>query len=349
MRYRRLGRSGLRVSTIALGTATFGATGIFAECGHNDLAAARRQVDKALDVGINLIDTADAYSDGASERIVGQVLEGRRDRMLISTKVGFPVSGEINDRGLSRYHILRAAEASLRRLRADHIDVYTLHEWDGQAPLEETLSALDDLVRAGKVRYLAVSNFAGWQVMKALAVSLAHGWESFVGNQIHYSLESRDTEYELLPLSVDQGLGVLVWSPLAGGLLTGKYRRGHDPEHGRHLTEWNEPPVRDRDRLYAIVDLIVEIAERKEISPSQVALAWLLTRPAVTGLVVGARTEEQLAVSVAAADVVLDEDDLIRLDEISRPPLIYPHWHQRATVPAESRGPADLVLHPYRT
>lgn len=347
MQYRQLGRSGLRVSTLTLGAATFGTTGDLTAWGHTDLAGARRQVDMCLDAGVNVIDTADTYSAGASEDIVGRALEGRRDDVLISTKVRFPVgdSVDVNDVGLSRHHILRAVEASLRRLRTEHIDIYTVHEWDGQVRLEETLRALDDLVRAGKVRYLAVSNYSGWQVMKALAVSDAHGWERFTGNQIYYSLESRDAEYELLPLSVDQGLGVMVWSPLAGGLLTGKYRRDQAPEQGRHLTEWNEPPVRNVDTLYATIDVLVDIARRRGISPSQVALAWLLTRPAVSSLVIGARTDEQLAISLEAADTVLDADDLARLDEVSRPPLIYPHWHQDA-IPADFRGPSDFVLHP---
>lgn len=345
MEYRRLGRSGLRVSTIAFGTGTFGAAGNLAVWGHTDLDGARRQLGMCLDAGVNLVDTADSYSRGASEEILGRALEGHRDDVLISTKVRFPTGDGPNDAGLSRHHVVRSAEASLRRLRTDHIDVYTVHEWDGQVPLEETLRALDDLVRAGKVRYLAVSNYAGWQLMKALAVSDTHGWERFTGTQIYYSLESRDAEYELLPLAVDQGLGVLVWSPLAGGLLTGKYRRDTEPEQGRHLGDWHEPPVRDQARLYDTVDVLVAIAERRGISPSQAALAWLLTRPAVSTLVVGARTDAQLAGNLAAADVTLDADDLAALDAVSTPPLIYPHWHQRA-MSDDRRGPSDQVLHP---
>ncbi|RTL62776.1 MAG: aldo/keto reductase [Pseudonocardiaceae bacterium] len=345
MEYRRLGRSGLRVSTIAFGTGTFGAAGSLAVWGHTDLDGARRQLGMCLDAGVNLVDTADSYSRGASEEIVGRALEGHRDDVLISTKVRFPTGDGPNDAGLSRHHVVRSAEASLRRLRTDHIDVYTVHEWDGQVPLEETLRALDDLVRAGKVRYLAVSNYAGWQLMKALAVSDAHGWERFAGTQLYYSLESRDAEYELLPLAVDQGLGVMVWSPLAGGLLTGKYRRDSTPEQGRHLGDWHEPPVRDPERLHDTVDVLVGVAQRRGITPSQAALAWLLTRPAVSTLVIGARTDEQLAGNLAAADVTLDADDLAALDAVSTPPLIYPHWHQRA-MPDDRRGPSDQVLHP---
>jgi aryl-alcohol dehydrogenase-like predicted oxidoreductase len=217
MQYRQLGRSGLRVSVLAMGTATFGATGDLAAWGETDLAGARRQIDICLDAGVNLIDTANAYSAGRSEEIVGRALEGRRDTVLISTKVRFPMGAGPNDAGLSRHHIRQQVEASLRRLRTDHIDIYHVHEWDGLTPLEETLETLDTLVKDGKIRYLGVSNYSGWQLMKALSVSDRFGYQRFVSNQVYYSLESRDAEYEQLPLSIDQGLGMLVWSPLAGG------------------------------------------------------------------------------------------------------------------------------------
>jgi len=344
--YRQLGRSGLRVSTLTMGAATFGAGGGgLAAWGDTDVAGARRQLDMCRDAGVNLVDTANSYSAGRSEEIVGEVLEGRRESMLISTKVRFPMGAGPNDSGLSRHHILAQAEASLRRLRTDHIDIYHVHEWDGTVPLEETIEALDSLVRAGKVRYLGVSNYAGWQLMKALAVADAHHRHRFVSNQIYYSLESRDAEYELLPLSLDQGLGVMVWSPLAGGLLTGKYRRDRSPESGRHLADWNEPPVRDPGRLYDTVDVLVRIGERRGVAPAQVALAYLLTRPAVTTLVVGARTDAQLAEILAAPDLTLTDDELTELDAVSAPPLIYPHWHQ-AAMGADRRGPSDRVLHP---
>lgn len=343
MDHRLLGRSGLRVSTFALGTASFG-NDPDDRWGTVDVDGARRQVDVALSAGVTVIDTSDAYGAGRSEEIVGQAISGRRDSIVLSTKVRFPVGDGANDAGLSRYHIIRAAEASLRRLRTDHIDIYHVHEWDGQVPLEETLHALDTLVRDGKVRYLGVSNYAGWQLMKALAISDRDGRQRFVSNQIYYSLQSRDAEYELLPLSVDQGLGVMVWSPLAGGLLTGKYRRDRNPAHGRHLDGWVEPPVRDVDKLYDTIDVIVEIAEAREVSPAHVALAYLLTRPAVSTLIVGARDAVQLADTLRASEFELDAAELGRLDEISRPDLIYPHWHQ-AAIPAEFRGPADRVLH----
>src|SRR6202451_4386695 len=225
MEYRQLGRSGLRVSTLTLGTMTFGGRGGFRAVGATDVVAARRQVDLCLDAGVNLLDTADVYSGGLAEEITGEVLLGRRDSLLLSTKVRMRMGDGPNDAGLSRQHIIAVCEASLRRLGTDHIDIYHVHEWDGQTRLEETLSALDSLVAAGKVRYLAASNYAGWQLMKALAVADSRGYERFAAQQVYYSLESRDAEYELVPLSVDQGLGILVWSPLAGGLVSGKYRR----------------------------------------------------------------------------------------------------------------------------
>ncbi|WP_422647438.1 aldo/keto reductase [Actinoalloteichus caeruleus] len=349
MEYRQLGRSGLRVSTLTMGTMTFGGRGGFSSLGDTDVAGARRQVDLCLDAGINLFDTADIYSDGLSEEIVGEVVEGRRDRLLLSTKVRLVTGDGPNDGGLSRYHILRQVEASLRRLRTDHIDVYHVHEWDGETPLEETLEALDTLVRSGKVRYLAASNYSGWQLMKALATADQHGYQRFVAQQIYYSLESRDAEYELVPLSLDQGLGILVWSPLAGGLLSGKYRRNQPaPEGSRHLTEWSEPPVRDVDKLYDTVETLVEIADGHGVSAAQVALAWLLGRPGVTSVIVGARRDEQLVDNLAAADLTITAEERATLDEVSAPWLIYPHWHQGQSA-SDRLGPATASLHAPRT
>jgi aryl-alcohol dehydrogenase-like predicted oxidoreductase len=344
MEYRRLGRSGLRVSALSLGTASFGITDA-SDWGAVDLDEARRQVGVALDAGVNLFDTSNFYAGGHSEEFLGQVLRGsRRQSVLLSTKVRYPVGDGPNDSGLSRHHILRAVDDSLRRLRTHHIDIYHVHEWDGQVPLEETLHALDTLVRDGKVRYIGVSNYAAWQIMKALSISDARGYERFVSNQVYYSLESRDAEYELLPLSVDQGLGVLVWSPLAGGLLTGKYRRDRQPEQGRHVAGWIEPPVRDVDRLYDTIDVLVEVAEERGATPAQVALAYLLTKPAVSSLILGARHADQLQSNLKAVEIDLSAEELARLDAVSAPPLIYPHWHQ-AAIPAEFRGEADKVLH----
>src|SRR3954452_2032926 len=308
MDYRQLGRSGLRVSALTLGTMTFGGRGKFANVGSTDVAGAERQLGACLDAGVNLVDTANVYSAGVSEEIVGEVLEanGWRDRVLLTTKARMPMGAGPNDAGLSRHHLIAACEASLRRLKADHIDLYQVHEWDGQTPLEETLHALDTLVRDGKVRYVGASNYAGWQLMKALATADAHGYQRFVSQQIHYSLQARDAEYELVPLTIDQGVGILVWSPLAGGLLSGKYRRGQrGPEGTRALSDWNEPPVRDREALYDIVEALVEVGEAHGVSAAQVALAWLLGRPGVTALVIGARTDEQLAHNRPAADFEL--------------------------------------------
>ncbi len=344
MDYRQLGRSGLRVSTLALGTMTFGGRGDFAKTGATDVAGARRQLDMALDAGVNLVDTADIYSLGASEEIVGQAIAGRRDRLLLATKARMAMGDGPNDAGLSRHHLVQACEASLRRLGTDHIDLYQVHEWDGQTPLEETLEALDTLVRSGKVRYIGCSNYAGWQLLKALGLSDRLGYQRFVSQQIYYSLQARDAEYELIPAGLDQGVGVLVWSPLAGGLLSGKYRRGQGaPEGSRRLAGWDEPPVRDEDQLYDTVDALVDIAAAHEVSPAQAALAWLLRRPGVASLVVGARTDEQLADNLRSAELRLSDDEQARLDRVSAPPLLYPYWHQANTA-SDRLGAADLSL-----
>ncbi|WP_030910469.1 aldo/keto reductase [Streptomyces sp. NRRL F-5126] len=344
MQYRQLGRSGLRVSALSMGTMTFGGKGGFGVLGATGVEGAKRQIDMCLDAGVNLVDTANMYSDGASEEIVGQAIAGRRDRLLLSSKVRMRMGEGPNDQGLSRLHIVDQVERSLRRLGTDHLDIYHVHEWDGQTPLEETLEALDTLVRSGKVRYLGVSNYAGWQLMKALAVADAHGYQRFVSNQIYYSLESRDAEYELVPLSLDQGLGIMVWSPLAGGLLSGKYRRGQQASEGRHLTEWSEPPVRDEEKLYDTIETVVDIASAHGASPARISLAYLLAKPGVTSLVIGARKDEQLADNLGAAEVALSREDVDRLDKVSAPDLIYPHWHQ-ADSASERFGAPDRALH----
>jgi len=343
MEYRRLGRSGLFVSSLTLGTMTFGGSGPFNKVGSTDVAGATRQVDMCLDAGVNLFDTADIYSSGESEEILGGAISGRRDRLLLATKARMSVGEGPNDAGLSRHHIIRQCEASLRRLGTDYIDLYQAHEWDGATPLEETLEAFDTLVRSGKVRYIGCSNYAGWQLMKALGVSERHGFQRYVSQQIHYTLEARDAEYELVPLSLDQDCGILVWSPLAGGLLSGKYRRDKDATEGRHVEGWDEPPVRDSDKLYDTIEVLVEIAESHSVSAAQIALAWLLGRPGVTSIVVGARTDEQLADNLKAADLKLSEEERKRLDDVSAPPLIYPFWHQLKTA-SDRLGPADLPL-----
>jgi aryl-alcohol dehydrogenase-like predicted oxidoreductase len=323
---------------------TFGGEGNFAKVGSTGVDGARRQIDMALDAGVNLIDTADVYSHGLSEEIIGEVLEGRRDQVLIATKARMVMRDGANEGGLSRHHLIRSVEASLRRLRTDHIDLYQVHEWDGQTPLEETLDTLDTLVQAGKLRYVGASNYTGWQLMKALGASDRHDYQRFVSQQIHYSLQAREAEYELVPTSLDQGLGILVWSPLAGGLLSGKDRRGQDsPDGTRQLAGWGEPPVRDEEALYDVVDVLVEVAEGRGVSPAQVALAWLLGRPAVTSVIVGARTDAQLADNLAAAELRLGDDERARLDAVSAPPLLYPYWHQARTA-SDRLSAADLSL-----
>ncbi|WP_438747703.1 aldo/keto reductase [Pararhizobium sp. O133] len=344
MEYRLLGRSGLKVSTLTMGTMTIGGKGWASMVGTQGLDEASRLIDICLDAGVNLIDTADAYSAGVSEEIIGEALGGKRKNgVLIATKARFPMGEGPNDRGLSRHHLIRACEDSLRRLKTDVIDLYQVHEWDGQTPVEETMEALDTLVRHGKVRYIGCSNFSGWHIMKALGVSTQEHRQRFVSQQIHYTLESRDAEYELLPISIDQGLAVLVWSPLAGGLLSGKHRRDKTAEGSRQLAGWDEPPIRNEDRLWAIVDVLGDIAGSRNVSAAQVAIAWLIGRKAVTSVIVGGRTEAQFRDNLAAADLVLSAEERRRLDEVSAPPVIYPYWHQLRTA-SDRLGEADLSL-----
>jgi aryl-alcohol dehydrogenase-like predicted oxidoreductase len=343
MEYRRLGRSGLFVSALTLGTMTFGGQGGFSKVGATDVAGAKRQVDMCLDAGINLFDTANIYSGGQSEEILGEAISGRRDDLLLATKVRMSLGGSPNDTGLSRHHIIRECEQSLRRLGTDYIDLYQVHEWDGLTPLEETLEALDTLVRSGKVRYVGSSNYSGWQLMKALGISERLRIQRYISQQIHYTLQAREAEYELVPVAIDQECSILVWSPLAGGLLSGKYRRDKDASEGRHVEGWDEPPVRDTDKLYDIIDVLVEIAEDRGVSAAQVALSWLLGRPGVASVIVGARTDEQLADNLRAAELELSEEERRSLDEVSALPLIYPFWHQAKTA-SDRLGPADLSL-----
>lgn len=342
MEYRYLGRSGLKVSTLTMGTMTFGGS---ERVGRTGQADANRQIDLCLDAGINLLDTANVYNAGVSEEMIGVALgeNGRRQRTLVATKVRFRMGEGPNEGGLSRHHIIAQAEASLKRLRTDAIDLYQVHEWDGQTPIEETMEALDTLVKQGKVRYIGCSNYSGWHIMKALAAAGERRGERFISQQIHYTLHSREAEYELVPISQDQGLGILVWSPLAGGLLSGKYRREGGPETGRHVGGFREPPVYDWERLYTIIDAIVAIAEARGVSGAQVALAWLLGRPGVTSVIIGGRNEEQFRDNLAAAALKLSPEERARLDQVSQPPLLYPYWHQSFT--AQDRlGRIDLDL-----
>jgi len=345
MQYRQLGRSGLRVSALTFGSVTFGGEGAFAATGNIDETGARRMIDLCIEHGVNMFDTANAYSDGLAERILGQAIKGRSEEILVTSKARFPMGKGQNDAGLSRHNLINACEASLKRLGRDHLDLYYMHEWDGQTPPEETLEALTQLRRDGKIRYVGVSNFSGWHVMKMLSASEREGLIAPVSEQIYYSLESRDAEYELLPLAVDQGLGVQVWSPLACGLLSGKYRRGKSsPEEGRQIQGWSEPEVRDLEKLYDTVEVLIEIGEAHGVTAARVALAWLLSKAPVTSVVIGARKESQLLDNLASVDLHLKQGEIARLDEVSAPALIYPYWHQNRTA-SDRFSEADLVLH----
>ncbi|NEY90647.1 aldo/keto reductase [Tabrizicola oligotrophica] len=345
MEYRTLGRSGLKVSVITMGTFTFGGRGAFGMVGQQGVPEARRLVDLCIDHGVNVFDTANMYSTGLSEETLGEVLEGRRDRVLVTSKARMRIGDGPNDEGVSRHHLIRECERSLKRLRTEHIDIYYMHEWDGTTPVEEKMAALDTLVQQGKVRYVGCSNYSGWHVMKSLMAAERDRRPRFVTQQIHYTLEAREAEYELLPISVDQGLGVLVWSPLAAGLLTGKHRRGQPtPEGSRQFAGWTEPPIRDEEKLWSIVDVLVEIGAARGVSAAQVALAWLLARPGVSSLVVGGRSEAQFLDNFGAVSLRLTADEMASLNAISRVPLIYPYWHQR-NFAADRFSPADWALH----
>ncbi|MBI2717840.1 MAG: aldo/keto reductase [Rhizobiales bacterium] len=345
MEYRQLGRSGLRVSLHTLGTMSFGGEGHFATVGQTKLDEARRLVDVAVDHGVNLIDTSNVYSTGRSEEIVGEVLKDRSSQILVGTKVRFAMGKGPNEGGLSRFHIIEQCEASLGRLQRQHIDLYFLHEWDGQTPIEETMEALDTLVRQGKVRYIGCSNFSGWHIMKALAAADRHAWQRFCCQQIHYTIEAREAEHELMPIALDQDVGIQVWSPLAGGLLSGKFRRNAPPPQlSRHLAGWGEPPIRDEDRLYRIIEALVKVGEAHGVSAAQVALAWLAGRPAVASIIVGARSEAQLRDNLAAASLALTAEERKSLDDVSLRPLPYPYWHQNQSA-GDRLGAADLALH----
>ena len=344
MEHRQLGRSGLRVSSLALGTMTFGGRGTFSNVGSTEVDEARRIVDRALDAGVNLVDTADIYSDGRSEEIVGEVLAGRRDRVVLATKARFATGEGPNDAGLSRGYLIRACEASLRRLQTDHIDLYQVHERDGITPVEETVDALDTLVHQGKVRYVGCSNHSAWHVMKALGVAERLGRTRYVSQQIYYSLLHREAERELVPMAIDEGLGIVVWSPLAGGWLSGKYRRGEPlPSGSRQASPWGEPPIHDPDHLYHVIEGLVAVANDLGRSPAQVALAFLLDRPGVTSVIVGARHEEQLGENLEAVSVRLDDEARGRLEALSPPRLDYPYWHQARTA-ADRLSPGDRTL-----
>ena len=328
METRLLGRSGFKVPVLGFGAGTFGGKGpLFSAWGNAGVEEARGMIDVALEAGVNLFDTADVYSDGASEEILGAVLQGRRDQVILSTKTGLRLGEGPNDAGASRWRLLRAVDASLKRLRTDYIDLLQLHAFDALTPLEETLSTLDDLVRAGKVRYLGASNYAGWQLMKALSISDAHGWSRFVANQAYYSLAGRDYEWELMPLGLDQGVGAVVWSPLGWGRLTGKLRRGQPlPENSRLHETASVGPAIDDERLFDIVDVLDAIAEETGRTVPQVAINWLLTRPTVSTVLIGARDQAQLKQNLGAVGWQLAPEQIARLDAASAVPAPYPYY-----------------------
>lgn len=328
MDYRVLGRTGLNVSSICLGTMTWGGKGFWEVIGKLDVGSAEAQLRLALDAGVNFIDTANVYHEGTSEQILGQALRSLgvpRHDVVIATKVRGRTGKGPNAVGLTRAHIMHQAEESLRRMQLDFIDLYQIHGFDPLTPMDETLRALDDLVRHGKVRYLGVSNHAAWQIMKGLGLSQQHAWSRFESVQAYYTIAGRDLEREVIPLCRDQQLSVLVWSPLAGGLLSGKFQRDVGGPEGARRSQFDFPPV-DRERGFACVDVMRPIAEAHGCSVARVAQAWLLQQPAVTSIIVGAKTNEQLADNLAAASLHLAPDELAALDEVSRLPREYPGW-----------------------
>lgn len=329
MQMRFLGRSGLRVSALSLGTMTFGGQGRFGHMGDLDVDEATQMVDACLEAGVNLFDTADIYSGGLSEEILGKALGTRRDDVLVATKLNGRMGSGANDAGQSRHHIMRACEASLRRLGTDHIDLYQVHSVDELTPVDESLRALDDLVRQGKVRYIGCSNLSAWHLMKSLATSDQRGWERYVSLQAYYSLVARELEHELIPLCVDQGVGVMVWSPLAAGFLSGKERRGQGVPEGTRRAALGDTGTIDREQGYDVVDTLDRIAKERDAAIPQVAINWLLRRSAVSSVVIGARNMAQLNANLAAASWELSDEEVRQLDEVSDRPLPYPYWHQR--------------------
>jgi len=343
MEYRHLGRSGFKVPVLSLGTGTFGGRGkLFAAWGSTDVAEARRLIDICLDSGLNMFDSADIYSAGSAESILGEAIRGRpRDKLILSTKFAFRFDEGANDIGSSRYRLIAGVDAALKRLGTDYIDLLQLHGFDASTPVEETLSTLDDLVRAGKLRYIGVSNFSGWHLMKSLAVSERYGWQRYVAHQAYYSLVGRDYEWELMPLAQDQGVGAVVWSPLGWGRLTGKIRRGQPLPADSRLHDSAEfgPPVAE-ELLYRVVDALDEVAKETGKTVPQIALNWLLQRPTVSSVIVGARNEQQLRQNLAAVGWNLTAEQVAKLDAASATTPAYPYWHQRGSI--AERNPAPV-------
>jgi aryl-alcohol dehydrogenase-like predicted oxidoreductase len=333
MEYRQLGNSGLRVPVLSFGTATFGGgNDFFKAWGNTEVREATRLINLCLDAGVNLFDTSNVYSMGISEEILGKAISGLRDKVLISTKATFPMSEQVNDYGSSRLNLIKSCEDSLKRLDTDHIDIYHMHGFDANTPVEETLKALDNLVTSGKVRYIACSNFSGWHLMKSLSVSQRYGWSKYIAHQAYYSLINRDFEWELMPLAIDQKIGTIVWSPLASGMLSGKYRRNKPMPQDARVAQGGSPvPSKtiNSERLYNIIDRLDSIAKETGKTVSQVSLNWLLQRPTVSNIIIGARNEEQLKQNLDAVGWNLTVDQVKSLDEVSEVFPAYPYWHQR--------------------
>src|SRR6202050_2582043 len=341
MEFRTLGRSGLKVPVLSFGTGTFGGGNeFFRAWGATDVAEATRLVDICMEAGVNLFDKAEIYSDCLSETVLGKAVAGRRADVLISTKATFRMGPGPNDLGSSRHHLIRACEASLRRLGTDYIDIYHLHGFDALTPIEEVLSTLNNLVVSGKVRYIACSNFSGWHLMKSLDVADKYGWARYVGHQVYYSLIGREYEWELMPLAVDQGVGALVWSPLGWGRLTGKIRRGRTlPKESRLHKTAEIGPQMPEEYLYQVVDALDAVAKETGKTVPQIALNWLLQRPSVATVIIGARNEEQLRQNIAATGWNLSPEQVATLDAASATTPAYPYWHQRGF---NERNPAPV-------
>ena len=342
MDYRQLGNSGLRVPVLSFGTGTFGGGNEFFKAwGSTQVEEARQLIGLCLDAGVNLFDTANVYSTGVAEEILGKAIVGWRDKILISTKATFPMSDEINDFGSSRAHLIKQCEGSLKRLGTDYLDIYHMHGFDANTPIEETLNALHNLIQSGKVRYIACSNFSGWHLMKSLSISERYGWSKYVAHQAYYSLVNRDFEWELMPLGLDQSIGTIVWSPLASGKLSGKYRRNKPAPADGRVAQGGNPVVgtsQDDERLYSIVDVLDALAKETGKSIAQISLNWLLQRPTVSSIIFGARNKEQLEQNLGAVGWNLTLDQVKKLDQVSEILPAYPYWHQRQ-FPMLNAGP----------
>lgn len=341
MQYKKLGHSGLLVSQFALGTVPFAGKAGFEKTGNVNAAEARRFIDIALDYGVNTVDTADLYSSGGAEEVLGEALGEKRNQIILTSKARSPLSDDPNDSGASRHHLIKACEASLRRLKTDHIDLYQIHNWDGVTPVEETLRALEDLTKSGKIRYFGTSNYTAWQMMKTLGSAEVNRLQKPVSQQIYYTPESREAEYELLPMALDQDIGTLVWGPLGEGLLTGVVRRGNKtPASHRQGSGWPEPYVHDMDRAFDVIEVLAEVGAQLDASVAQVCLAWLATRPGVTSLIVGNRTEAHLRENLEAMSLTLSDEQRQKIEQVTRQAPQYPYWH-RFTAGMDRIDPAE--------